>query len=877
MLRIISLSMLCCIALQACDSSPGNDPGVPGDQSVADSSTMDQGNAADIMMADIGPDAGQDAVVDMGPDARIPIVPDELPTEGSLMEPRPSDLTEAVVPGRARASRVDDDAERLRGPEANCRIGDYRLDNAIINVCIQAETTFSQFSFSGGNIIDAHRADRPGTDSLREIVIAPSIGEVSVDEVGVLKDGADGGLAIIRTTGIADGARIIQGVLPNAFLPPPIQVITEYQLAPDSDVVAVKSWIQLTEDTSAQLRMLDLVYFGDLNRDFKPGYGPETVNQPLDYVAAIGPDNSYGWFTEEGSFSLFVLAVVGVPGAPVQYDPVIIRTGDIVLFRRSLRIGTGDVESIRPRPENGQVVSITGAAGTQVIIEKPDESVVTDVKLDADGMGTVHLIAGEYNAHTHAFAGGDIDEPFTVGDDAVALDLAQPLPAELHVSITDQDGSPLAARVQLVGPTNILRFVVDEETMAIPAGMWALTVTRGWHYSIHTQAIEVVAGGSTDITVVLTEQIPLEGLASGEFHQHASPSLDSEVSVSDRILSNLVEGVSFMVPSDHDIIYDYGAQLIRMGLDNRLSAPLTGQEISPLYTHMGAYGMTYDPYAGAGGAILIPVKEAGEWRVRTVPELIEDARDRGARAIQINHPRASQGYFDHVEYHAHVPIDALDTTEFSPDFDSIEVYNGGSEFCQVLNDWMGLLNQGHRSTAVGNSDTHSRDRAPGYPRNYLPTLAADPIQVTADEIISSLVEGTLTVGGDAMMDFPGEYRPGQTIEVDAESIDIHVRVRTPSYTSVNRLFVFVNGVVVEERAIESPLASIVDIDEAITVAIDRDAHIEFLAVGDERSPESTSRSIFAFSNPIWVDFDGDGITPMGPSELPFVNLPFCRQ
>jgi hypothetical protein len=317
--------------------------------------------------------------------------------------------------------------------------------------------------------------------------------------------------------------------------------------------------------------------------------------------------------------------------------------------------------------------------------------------------------------------------------------------------------------------------------------------------------------------------------------------------------------------------------LVRMGLDDRLGAPLTGQEISPLYTHMGAYGMVHDPYAGAGGAVIIPVKEDGEWRVRTVPELIEDARSRGARAIQINHPRASQGYFDHVGYHAHVPIDTLDHSEFSPDFDSIEVYNGGSEFCQVLNDWMGLLNQGHRSTAVGNSDTHSRDRAPGYPRNYIPTLAGDPTQVTADEIISSLVDGTLTVGGDAMMDFPGEYRPGQTIDARSGTMEIHLRVRTPTYTSVNRLLVFVNGIVVEDRVIESALESIIDFDESVTVVIDRDAHIEFLAVGGERSPGSASRSIFAFSNPIWADFDGSGITPLGPGELAKISLPFCRQ
>ena len=178
-----------------------------------------------------------------------------------------------------------------------------------------------------------------------------------------------------------------------------------------------------------------------------------------------------------------------------------------------------------------------------------------------------------------------------------------------------------------------------------------------------------------------------------------------------------------MVPSDHDIIYDYASLVERMGLSDRISVPMTGVEVSPLFTHLGAYGIPYDPYAGSGGALELPLEENGLWRVYRVPELIDQARERGARAIQVNHPRASQGYFDHVGYHAAVPIEALDEDEFSPDFDAIEVFNGGGDFCQVLNDWMGLLNQGHRSTAIGNSDTHRREKPPGYPRNYVPTRA----------------------------------------------------------------------------------------------------------------------------------------------------------
>ena len=35
----------------------------------------------------------------------------------------------------------------------------------------------------------------------------------------------------------------------------------------------------------------------------------------------------------------------------------------------------------------------------------------------------------------------------------------------------------------------------------------------------------------------------------------------------------------------------------KMGVADRISSPLTGEEISPLVTHIGAYGIPYDPMA----------------------------------------------------------------------------------------------------------------------------------------------------------------------------------------------------------------------------------------------------------------------------------------
>ena len=83
----------------------------------------------------------------------IPYVPDiaeEQPTDGNADLPGAMGLTMPVAVGLSRAGRVQEESEKLTGPEANCRIGDFRMDNAVISVCIKAETTFSQLSFLEG-------------------------------------------------------------------------------------------------------------------------------------------------------------------------------------------------------------------------------------------------------------------------------------------------------------------------------------------------------------------------------------------------------------------------------------------------------------------------------------------------------------------------------------------------------------------------------------------------------------------------------------------------------------------------------------------------------------------------------------------------------
>lgn len=854
----------------ACDDAGPSTMQVQADAQVDATAPADTGTLDAAVV-----DAGADAAVDMAEgDAYVPLMPDEQPTAGDANLPGPADLTAAVPAGQARAGLVDDQAEALTGPDAQCRPGCFRLDNAVISVCIQGESTFSQLTFAGGNIIDAYPVGH-GRDRLREITFGPSLGEVSVEQIGIVRDGSDGGPAIVRTTGRAGGGRTVQAYLSNANLPGELVVTTEYRLAPDSNRVDVLSWYQA--ESAQSIQVTDLIFFGDRSRTFSPGsmIGAAPSGQ-IDFIAAQDHDVAYAWRVPDEPISVLNIPIDAFPLRPVILERTTFRPGDVKLYRRQLRVGH-DIEAVRDAAPGAVPVPIVGPPGATVDIDD-GEVQVTRLHLGEDGMRTAMLVPGAYQARYLDWPGGD-PEPQWIGavaDEVVMLE-PPPAPATVNLTVTDQNAVGIGVKVVLTGGgEERIEHVLDSGAIALPPGEWTITITRGWHYSVHREALTLMPGESRNLVVQLTEEIPFDGWSAGEFHQHATLSLDSEVPLRGRVLGNIGEGVGFMVPSEHDVLYDYHALATRMGVLDRIAVPLSGVEISPLVGHMGAYGMPYDWSLAAGGAPALVEPNGDFWRVRTMPDLVALAREKGAQVLQINHPRDSTGYFDSVGLNVAEPIDAIESDQWTTDFDTVEVYNGQGDFCPVLADWMGLLNQGMRLTAVGNSDTHGEGKAPGYPRNYLRTAAPRASGVSGEEVATALREGRSVIGGGAVLDFVEGPEPGDRVEAQG-TLRLHPRLRTPGYLHINRLLAFHNGRMVFDQAIESAPEQIVDFAAPIDVPVDGDGPVVLLALGDERLGVIAGGPVFALANPIWVDADGDGtITPAGPGAIDLPEMSICQ-
>src|SRR5699024_5572284 len=111
-----------------------------------------------------------------------------------------------------------------------------------------------------------------------------------------------------------------------------------------------------------------------------------------------------------------------------------------------------------------------------------------------------------------------------------------------------------------------------------------------------------------------------DGWLAGDFHQHMEPSIDSSVSVDDRLLENASVGVEIVVPTDHEVITDLRPVIEKYSLSEHITT-FPGAEVSPVDTHIGMYPMEQDKTARGNGSIQLAVlNEEGKEVKRLIPE-----------------------------------------------------------------------------------------------------------------------------------------------------------------------------------------------------------------------------------------------------------------
>ncbi len=460
---------------------------------------------------------------------------------------------------------------------------------------------------------------------------------------------------------------------------------------------------------------------------------------------------------------------------------------------------------------------------------------------------------------------------------------------QIRVRVRDvRTQEPLSARVRLLaledtkkpalgpdyrasGAGDTVITTTGQVSIPVPRGRYKVLVTRGPEFSLVEKDVDVTETFSPRIDADLAHQVDPGDWLGCDLHLHAAPSPDSEVSIEDRLASLVAEGVRFAVATDHNHVTDYGSVLAKLPIEGL--AVESGVEVTteaPIFGHFNAYPYPLDPVRPGNGAPAYSGVDPGSL-FRALHQVDPDL------VVQVNHPRlhGGIGYFD---------VMGVDTAtgvadpSFSLEFDTLEVFNGfdlgqRANVDQVFDDWLKLLSRGNRIFATGSSDSHQvRYQLAGYPRTYAQVPAVDHNDPRA--IIRAIKAGASFVTSGPFLEAEIEGGgPGTTVLKTGPNVALSVRVRAPDWMPVEQVEVFVGTERVFTKAVPKlslpakrarAERSSVRFAQKIPLRITDDTFVVVRVSSKETIDRFYGRYgvvAMAFSNPIFVDADGDGRTP----------------
>ena len=415
----------------------------------------------------------------------------------------------------------------------------------------------------------------------------------------------------------------------------------------------------------------------------------------------------------------------------------------------------------------------------------------------------------------------------------------------------------------------------------VPPGSYKLRIIQGMEYE--SVWVDITVGNRrvvpVDVVLQHSVRLPEPGWLGSDQHIHSQVSSDSKIPTAQRVVSEVCSGISVLVPTEHVFHYDLAPEIRDLGL-SKYAVSIPGSEYGFDLGHIGVFPVQYDPSGPLLGA---PEWERWPWGgvdAVTYFPLIHQLP--GQPLVVINHPRLPPdlGYFHNLRWQPGQPLPAEGL------FDGLEVLNGYENTPQsilpVLRDWFYLLNRGQRVTGVGNSDTHRADwlRA-GYPRTFLRLPTDEPSRVLPSDVRAAMVEmqaiatnGPLThlrVDGHGM---------GETVRVKDGKVQVDLWADAAGWIDISRVLVYLNGAVAAEVPITYRAHP--SLQTTIEVPIKAEGWILAVVVGNEPLPTDIIGAVNAgkarpigFTNPVWLDLDGDGrVTP--PGTIPPMPMLFGR-
>lgn len=670
-------------------------------------------------------------------------------------------------------------------------------------------------------------------------------------------------------------------------------------------------------------------FIASASDDVSYGFASGIEDEDVSFVKRVGyPDARTDDLLIPFVFSAFTGAFFGA--APKSLEP-----RESFQIKRYFIVGGGDVASVRDAVhelrgwQSGTFAGLVREretrapeAGAEIVTFDAKGRPYSHHRADARGQFRGLYEPGQYSYVVSSDGRFPTERiPFEVKAGATtAVEIELPSPGAVSVSLRAEDGRPIPGKCSLVAvhglvdpkalPRDYLfdlrigerrrytdlvtngadpasREFLEEVVMVgaegtrsqlVRPGKYKAVCSRGIEYELYEQAIEVKAGGITQISGVLKRAFDTTGWASGDYHLHQVNSVDSFLPLDDRVRACAAEGLDIALSSDHNFVTDFGPTIASEGLEGWLQG-MVGLELTTLEIgHFNGFPLRYDP-----GPI---TKGSFEWSGRVPTELMTDLRGLGKYGpertiVQVNHPRDTiLGYFNQYNWNPDRGrpeestglILVAEGPEFGPDkfdlerFDAMEIFNGKRfellrtyripevlppgplpedippagtilrdergkvAFPGGVEDWFVLLNQGVRKTAMGNSDSHDDEEEPGSPRTYVPVTNDRPGEIDELEVVRAIQQGkAIATNGPFVLVEVGGKGMGETADGSSGQVTLKAQIRTASWAGVDRVNVIVNGELI--RTETGDRASLAQLE--YTLPVTRDAWVVLEVSGSQ--------------------------------------------
>ncbi|MCA9526357.1 MAG: CehA/McbA family metallohydrolase, partial [Myxococcales bacterium] len=393
------------------------------------------------------------------------------------------------VPGAEGAARVfvaAAEADLIGGPAAMGRIGDHVIENERVRFVVEAPERVIGPCPYGGNLIDAdvrRPAGEPGQDALGEICLFVNLAQtVAPDRYDILRDGSDGGAAVLAVTGhlelldFVNVPGLLAGLGGGALslgwdteTLQPLTVTTFYILRPGDQGVRVIT---------------------ALRND-----GSEAVHNPIGHLIDSG--GTVDFFNPFGPFGGF--GYRGLSPEALSADPL------VMLAFQSPESGHAYVPRPDPAlnfaaPLGGSYVSVSGVAVSLLGNNNVLPTLLARPGVQANLPGILHVQPGATATYEHWYLAGGRDPAVMLGAawrllgaelGRVSGTLTGPDgPAAMHVTALDAEGHALIqARSGADG-----RYAMD-----VPAGTVRLRAWSPDRAPVEQVGVDIAAGGDATV------------------------------------------------------------------------------------------------------------------------------------------------------------------------------------------------------------------------------------------------------------------------------------------------------------------------------------------------------------------------------------------